>query len=132
MNGQSKYCAAPWRGLHINPRGDVKVCCAGNPNMLGNLNTQSITEILQSDILKGIRQSVRKGILPAYCENCIKVERYGPSERAWHNSLSPNFDPHSADDNDHVPVLADLRWNITCNLSCNYCDEKSSSRWSAM
>ena len=100
--------------------------------MLGNLNTQSITEILQSDILKGIRQSVRNGILPAYCENCIKVERYGPSERAWHNSLSPNFDPTAADDNDHVPVLADLRWNITCNLSCNYCDEKSSSRWSAM
>jgi len=132
VNDQSKYCAAPWRGLHINPRGDVKVCCAGNPNMLGNLNTQSITEILQSDTLKGIRQNVRQGHLPAYCENCIKVESYGPSERAWHNSLSPDFDPRAADDSDHVPVLADLRWNITCNLSCNYCDEKSSSRWSAM
>ena len=132
MNAQSKHCAAPWRGLHINPRGDVKVCCAGNPNMLGNLNTQSITEILHSDTLKSIRQSVRQGVLPAYCENCIKVEQYGPSERNWHNSLNPNFDPATANDNDHVPVLADLRWNITCNLSCNYCDEKSSSRWAAM
>ena len=43
------YCAAPWRGLHINPRGDVKTCCAGNPNMLGNLNTQTIEQILNGD-----------------------------------------------------------------------------------
>ena len=39
------YCAAPWQGLHINPRGDVKTCCASDPNMLGNLNTQSIEKI---------------------------------------------------------------------------------------
>ena len=44
----SFYCAAPWRGLHVNPRGDVKTCCAGNPNMLGNLNNQSIEQILNS------------------------------------------------------------------------------------
>ena len=127
-----KYCAAPWRGLHINPRGDVKVCCAGNPNQLGNLNNQSINDILHSQPLITIRQSIKQGILPPYCDNCIQVERYGQSERNWHNSLNPNFDVRSAEDHDHVPVLADLRWNITCNLSCNYCDEKSSSRWSAM
>jgi hypothetical protein len=40
------YCAAPWRGLHINPRGDVKTCCSGNLNMLVNLNNKTITEVL--------------------------------------------------------------------------------------
>jgi hypothetical protein len=40
----------PVRGLHINPRGDVKTCCAGDPNMLGNLNDQSIEQILQWSI----------------------------------------------------------------------------------
>ena len=51
----SFYCAAPWRGLHINPRGDVKTCCAGDPNMLGNLNTNNIIEILNSDLMADIR-----------------------------------------------------------------------------
>ena len=46
------YCAAPWRGLHINVRGDVKTCCAGNPNMLGNLNNQRIEEILDGPKLQ--------------------------------------------------------------------------------
>ena len=55
------YCAAPWRGLHINVRGDVKTCCAGNPNMLGNLNSQGIEQILGSDKLKEIRTAIRQG-----------------------------------------------------------------------
>ncbi len=54
----SFYCAAPWRGLHINPRGDVKTCCAGDPNMLGNLNTNNIIEILNGDLLQEIRGSI--------------------------------------------------------------------------
>jgi hypothetical protein len=46
------YCAAPWRGLHINPQGSVKTCCAGDPNMLGNLNSQTIEEILHGPALQ--------------------------------------------------------------------------------
>ena len=54
------YCAAPWRGLHINVRGDVKTCCAGNPNMLGNLDSQGIEEILNGTKLKEIRTAIRQ------------------------------------------------------------------------
>ena len=126
------FCAAPWRGLHINPRGDVKTCCAGDPNMLGNLNTHTIEEILHSTELQQIRQSIRSGEAPAYCYNCVKAERYGRSERDWHNNLSPEFDPATATDTEHQPVLVDVRWNTTCNLSCNYCGEACSSRWAAL
>ena len=126
------YCAAPWRGLHINPRGDVKTCCAGDPNMLGNLNDQTIEEILHSPKMIEIRQSIRQGQPHAYCYNCVQAERYGRSERDWHNDVSPEFDAKTADDTDHVPVLIDVRWNITCNLSCNYCGDKCSSKWAAL
>jgi hypothetical protein len=127
---QKKYCAAPWRGLHINPRGDVKTCCAGDPNMLGNLNSHSIIEILSSDQLRDIRASLRQGILhPEYCRNCIDAERYGSSERKWHNDVSPDVDYTSEQ---HQPALIDARWNITCNLSCNYCGPKCSSKWAGM
>jgi len=126
------YCAAPWRGLHINPRGDVKTCCAGDPNMLGNLNEQSITEVLNSPVMQEIRQTLRQGKPHAYCYNCVQAERYGRSERDWHNNLNPDFDPATVSDLDHYPVLVDVRWNTTCNLSCNYCGDKCSSKWAAL
>jgi MoaA/NifB/PqqE/SkfB family radical SAM enzyme len=126
------YCAAPWRGLHINPRGDVKTCCAGDPNMLGNLNSQSIEQILHSDAMQQIRQSIQRGEPHAYCYNCVQAERYGRSERDWHNSVSPEFDPITADNTEHRPTLIDVRWNTTCNLSCNYCAEACSSKWAAL
>ena len=126
------YCAAPWRGLHINPRGDVKTCCAGDPNMLGNLNEQSIESILHGPVMQEIRQSIRNGNPHAYCYNCVQAERYGRSERDWHNNVSPEFDPRTAGDTEHTPTLIDVRWNITCNLSCNYCGDKCSSKWASL
>ena len=127
------YCAAPWRGLHINPRGDVKTCCAGDPNMLGNLNTQTIEQILNGDQLKEVRTNIAQGKPHAYCDNCVKAERFGAdSERQWHNRVNPDFDYSTAGDQYHYPVIVDARWNTTCNLSCNYCSEWASSKWSAL
>jgi MoaA/NifB/PqqE/SkfB family radical SAM enzyme len=126
------FCAAPWRGLHINPRGDVKTCCAGDPNMLGNLNSGTIAEILHSPVMQDIRSSIQRGEPHAYCYNCVQAERYGRSERDWHNNLNPEFDPATAGLTEHHPVLVDIRWNTTCNLSCNYCAEACSSKWAAL
>lgn len=128
-----KYCAAPWRGLHINFRGDVKTCCAGDPNMLGDLNHHSIEEILHGPLLAKIRDTIKSGVLhPVYCSNCIKAERYGRSERHWHNDVSKDFDISQADLDEHKPAIVDVRWNITCNLACNYCGPYCSSKWAAM
>lgn len=127
------YCAAPWRGLHINPRGDVKTCCAGDPNMLGNLNEHSITEILNSDLMREVRADLAQGRPHKYCSNCVNAERFGAdSERKWHNDVNPGFDYTTAGTDYHYPVIVDVRWNITCNLSCNYCSDWASSKWAAL
>lgn len=127
------YCAAPWRGLHINPRGDVKTCCAGNPNMLGNLNSATIVEILNGDVMREVRRSIAQGQPHSYCSNCVQAERFGADgERQWHNSVNPDFDYSTAGELYHYPVIFDVRWNTTCNLSCNYCGEACSSRWAAI
>ena len=127
------YCAAPWRGLHINPRGDVKTCCAGDPNMLGNLNSNSITEVLNNSAMTKVRASLAQGQAHEYCSNCVQAERLGAdSERAWHNRVNPNFDYATAGDQYHYPVIVDVRWNTTCNLSCNYCGPSCSSKWASI
>jgi len=127
------YCAAPWRGLHINPRGDVKTCCAGNPNMLGNLNNLTIEQILNGPVLREIQDTVRLGQLhDQYCKNCINRETAGgDSERVWHNTVNDNFAIESAGDFE-FPSIIDIRWNTTCNLSCNYCDPNASSKWAGI
>ena len=127
------YCAAPWRGLHINPQGSVKTCCAGDPNMLGNLNNQPIEQILNSKLLAEIRTELSQGRAHKYCSNCVKSERLGArSERYWHNDVNSNFDYATAGTEYHYPVIVDVRWNTTCNLSCNYCGEFCSSKWAAI
>jgi radical SAM protein with 4Fe4S-binding SPASM domain len=127
------FCAAPWRGLHINPRGDVKTCCAGDPNMLGNLNTHTIEEILNSELMQEIRKSIATGQAHSYCKNCAQAERFGAdSERQWHNNVNLGFDYTSAGTKYHYPVIVDVRWNTTCNLSCNYCGESCSSKWASI
>lgn len=101
--------------------------------MLGNLNEQTIQQVLHGEPLKLIRDTIRQGRLhPQYCYNCIQAERYGRSERDWHNTVNADFDVAAANDHDHVPAIVDVRWNTTCNLSCNYCGEKCSSRWASL
>lgn len=97
--------------------------------MLGNLNEHTIEQILHGPVMQEIRQTLRQGRPHAYCSNCVQAERYGRSERDWHNRLNPGFTATDHTDLEHVPVLIDVRWNITCNLSCNYCGDKCSSRW---
>jgi len=129
----NSYCAAPWRGLHINPRGDVKTCCAGNPNMLGNLSSQSIEQILNGDKLKEIRTALKNGLHHEYCYGCMNRERQGgDSERSWHNRVNEDFDIDVATLDYEYATLIDVRWNKTCNLSCNYCGSADSSKWSEL
>jgi radical SAM protein with 4Fe4S-binding SPASM domain len=131
-----KYCAAPWRGLHINPQGEVKTCCAGLHEYLGdlgNLNKHTIQDVIYSDKLNEVRDLMKQGILhPEYCSSCIEVEKAGDSERMWHNRINQDFDPITANNSDFIPKLVDVRWNTTCNLSCKYCDSFCSSKWASL
>jgi MoaA/NifB/PqqE/SkfB family radical SAM enzyme len=125
------YCTAPWRGLHIDPTGDVKVCCAGKRQALGNLNRSTIHQILSGEGLRRLRREMLQGNQPDYCRVCIDSEKHGGrSERHWHLEIDKDFEP-SDDIEPHQPSIIDARWNNTCNLKCAYCFSMSSSRWAA-
>ena len=139
---EKKYCSSPWRGLHLNFEGQIKTCCASDPNMLSPRNddnkvkedSRSIEEVLQSDVIKEVRASIKQGILhPKYCKGCIQREDAGfGSERSWHNNISPEFDCSAAELDDHKPTLIDVRWNNTCNLACTYCTSYFSTKWASI
>lgn len=101
--------------------------------MLGNLNSNSINEVLNNATMAEVRASLAQGKPHEYCSNCVQAERFGAdSERQWHNNVNPGFDYSTAGDQYHYPVIVDVRWNTTCNLSCNYCDPSASSKWAAL
>lgn len=130
---EKRYCAAPWRGLHINFEGQVKTCCSGTPHMLGDINNTRIEKILSDPVLVEIRQTIKQGKLhEKYCYNCIQSERYGSSERDWHNEVNEDFIVADADLHDYKPSIVDLRWSNVCNLTCNYCGPYCSTRWASL
>lgn len=128
------YCAAPWRGLHVNLDGDVRVCCAGQPGFLGNINQKTIDDILSSDKLKEIRNSINQGVgHREYCRGCLERINDGHTERQWHNDTNKDFLVVGADvESKHCPTIVDIRWNNTCNLSCSYCNSYFSSTWGSI
>lgn len=130
---EKRYCSAPWHGLHINPMGIVKTCCAGNPNYTDAISS-TIDSVVNSAFMREVRTQMLDGILhPEYCSNCIHSEESsGSSERNWHNNINEGFDYASAGIDYLYPTLVDARWNTTCNQSCNYCDSANSSSWAAI
>ena len=127
------FCAAPWRGLHIQVDGGISTCCAGGFK-LGNINTDTIESALASDKLKKVRASIKQGVLPEdYCRDCIHAKKNGlSSEQDWHNSYNQDFDIDTANVEYQYPVIFDARWNNTCNSICVYCNPTFSSKWASI
>ena len=150
------FCILPWIHTHIKPNGDVHLC-SRKSIPLGNLNNNSINDIIHSDKMDGIRQDMRDGEFIEGCEKC-----YHEEEKLSHFSqrLQANnwFDEYLNNDNiiqwkvddkqtSNVKTMAEkewayifrntpinLRWvalhgsNI-CNLACRGCYSLLSTKW---
>ena len=66
------------------------------------------------------------------CHVTCSWEVFFISSLNWHNNVNPDFDYATAGDQYHYPVIVDVRWNTTCNFSCNYCDPSASSKWAQL
>lgn len=113
-------CTAPWEGLFINPDGDCRVCCAGDS--LGNLNKNSITEIVQNGNLKKLQTDILTNGRSDYCHGCMEMEKVqGRSLRDGYGK-----DLATVDTTKFTPSILDIRWRNACQLRCLYCN----SEWS--
>jgi organic radical activating enzyme len=125
------FCYAPWTNIHINPQGIYKSCCAGQVEM-GDLRVIPINQVVSSPELTEIKQAILDNKEHSNCNICIRQEQNtSMSERSWYNDIVENrtININHIDDQ-HLQNL-DIRWSITCNLSCVYCDHWASSQWAA-
>lgn len=129
------FCIYPFSSIFLGADAGIKPCCSAL-NDVGNLNDNTIDQILQHENFKSIRRSILEGKWHKNCGQCLKLESMNArSERSTLNETG--FDRWEKI-NEETPLTEDffrleridLRWSNTCNLACNYCYEYFSSQWS--
>lgn len=109
-----KFCNSPWTTVNIQRDGSVTMClCPGwsKHSPIGNLNSQSLQEIFESNAVLGFRESIY--------DQSFKFCNDNFCGQWWNRSEVENFE--------HV-VTRSLPTNIylqnldlSCNLSCESC-----------
>jgi radical SAM protein with 4Fe4S-binding SPASM domain len=130
---KQNFCTAPWTNLYIDPVGNIQTCSVGK-DCLGNINEQSVDEILYSSPkLLEIRRKMLGNEKPSNCSLCYNIESSNKdaySSRLYYKKISKDTDIKTYDsiENFYLNTL-DLRWKNTCQNACIYCDPILSSRW---
>lgn len=126
MNKET-FCSLPFSGLFLGSDGGVRPCCSLRGN-LGNINENTVEEILNNGISRSIRTSIINNKWHPFCSQCKELESRGArTERT--GTLHRLEDFNNADAGYFKLEKLDLRWSNTCNLTCNYCYEYFSSKW---
>ena len=130
-------CPLPFAGAIVNADGSVQ-CCSISKEFLGNVNKQSLQEILTtSPKLKQIRRDMLDNKFPKNCSDCYVKEQHHKttnfdniSNRLYHIKILKDS-PFKLYKDEHKFELQqmDLRWRNTCNFACVYCDPVFSSVW---
>ena len=142
------YCVLPWVHMHIKPNKDVHIC-SRKSLPLGNLNTNTMHELFNSEKMDTIRSQMMSGKCVPGCEKCYQEEiNHGKSLRTfmneWFKSLifKDKVLPWKGSLKDIEPtdinIFRDLKPKIlwialhasnVCNLACRGCYSLLSTKW---
>lgn len=130
MNKET-FCPYPFDTIFLGADSGIKTCCSARAD-IGNLNKTDIERILQGPVAQEVRDHILKGRWHPQCSQCKEIEEFGGrSERS--TAVEYSYDRYKSlnlDKKYFKVEKIDLRWSNTCNLSCNYCYEYFSSKWS--
>lgn len=125
-------CLAPWHCLTIKWGGNVvpDIIYQGK---LGNINKQTLPEILNSDAALDLRVAHRSRVIPDVCGNCAKKEKSGRSRRMFFWDKI-DYDVRMESEHLDIDTMPDIRYldftvSNKCNLACIHCDPFVSTGW---
>ena len=129
-------CMIPWTGIETRPSGGYKPCCIYRDELLDpdgkpyKTTEHSITEVMNSDPMQGLRDQFLAGEKPAGCASCWKEEATGKTSKRQHMwNKAPILGQLHIDKNVVAPRFIDLKLGNICNLKCRICSPHSSSIW---
>lgn len=128
------FCPLPWTGFIVQQNGDVKNCVLSKET-IGNINSQSIEEILKGEKNNKIKEEMLANKSPASCIGCYRLEKNKNnfdiiSQRIYYikelKSVNPILYDQIINFNLHT---VDIRWTNQCNQACVYCGSHNSTLW---
>lgn len=141
-------CVLPWIHLATHPEGTVSLCCISDHtnnmssaqnlknggNIVLNLNSDTIDNVINSDLFNNTRIAMINGIKPASCQRCYQEESHtGYSKRILENSKFIIDDYEAITNNDGTITpnfrFIELRLGNVCNVKCRTCNPSSSTQW---
>lgn len=125
-------CLAPWHALTIKWGGNV-VPDIIYKEKLGNINKQSLKDILTGDKAKALREAHRARQIPQQCIGCQKKEQTGRSRRMFFWDKM-DYDLRLASERLSVDDTPDIRYldftvSNKCNIACIHCNPFVSTGW---
>ena len=97
--------------------------CSSDLTLLGNVQKNSIVEIVDSEKLSKIKEDFLEGKTNPNCVSCDDIEK-----RSGFSNVKNQYNKSFPDIHAGIKKL-DIRWSNLCNLHCIYCDQYSSSTW---
>lgn len=135
------FCAAPWMHLHVVNDGRTYPCCMtpiDDKSALGNVNDNSLFEIMNSPKAKQMRKGMLEGKpLPQSCHRCVSKEESGLGSMRigmndhWFDDVEDLIAQTNPDGElDEMRLLYwDFRFSNYCNLACRTCSPLFSTAW---
>jgi radical SAM protein with 4Fe4S-binding SPASM domain len=139
LDSMKTICPLPWTHLAFEPSGKVIPCCLTSTHNYasGDLNTQTISEIWNSDNMKNLRKEMIEGKEPKICNKCFDREKVtGESGRIYHlrdfKDVVKDIPNITNDDGSCTEMKLkywDFRFSNLCNFKCRSCGPAYSSAW---
>lgn len=148
----NKFCPMPFGSMHIDPNGQIKICCSDNENMADengkpyNVQTHTLKEAWNSNHYKKIRLDFLSGKQPPSCFQCWdnEVGDKGKStrtsslelyQRLEHKGFNLSSAINEAKENNgeivnSKPADFQIQSGNLCNLACKMCFPLYSNGWS--
>lgn len=124
------FCSLPFKSIFVKPSGKVAPCCISKEFQSNeNYNTNSISEVFNSDEYKKLRKDLLSGIKPTMCSICWERESNGlrSFREAWNSELGTNYHIHDDYSVDVNLEYIDVRLSNLCNFKCIMCSHDYSS-----
>lgn len=134
------FCIYPWIAQYVGPKGDVKPCCAFDPEReLGSLKENTLEYIWNNETTKQMRLDMLEGKKIRGCEKCDNREGIIEPHRTNINKEMFYADYEIAEVvestlpdgslSEHKLRFIDARFNNLCNLKCRTCGIDFSTSW---
>ena len=147
---KDNFCSSPWFHIRISPEGNYRPCRWGDYSIVSdhNISNTSLTEYLNSDIMRNIRTTLLSGDSPDLCKDCQYESSHGKISGRQRQLLksgitvdsfdktfctSPHWNNFEYTYNNQgrtqtQPIDLQIDLGNTCNSACIMCQPRYSSR----